>query len=953
MRRIAALVLLWLLGRDETAARLDRELCGTHPEKLNEEMHLHRQAVRSRHLRAALSQRVAAPARPASRDVGDIVVLEESDGVVGRRNPFNLDQQTLEFLPAAGATRYRFQVSAASYDRAAAAAGTRLAGMEDDDTRQVSLPFAFPFFSASYRQMFVNSDGNLTFTASDTSTSERSLGRVTAGPPRIAPLFRDLDPSLSTSGIRVLAEPERLVVSWVDVPEYAETGVGPLQTFQARLYPNGRIEFAWAGSSSQDAVVGISPGRLQGSSSVVSFSSGGAGEYSSTLVERFSGSVDLDTVVASQKFYETHEDAYDYLVFFNNLDIDAAPSAVAWETTVHSDRKGIGDTAVDVAGEYGSRGRLQAVINMGPLSQYPANPYALVPRRAFSRDTTMSVLAHEAGHLFLAFASIRDPADPRARPMLCSDRVHWSFAFNSDASLVSGNRIQDLGAEASPRFRTVATVEAYSALDQYLMGLRPPDDIPPTFLVTRSTVSASSCVPVPGVSFDGVRQDITVQDVIQAEGRRTPDHTVSQKRFRFAFVLVVGKDAEPPASQLAQLDDYRREFETFFRRSSSERAVAETSLRRVLKLSTFPAAGVLAGRTLAAAVSIERPLATPLEVALRTRSGAASVPASFRIGAGATRAAFTLRGERAGVDELTAEPADSRWETAVSSVQVSPGLSALRVVAVSGDRQIVSAGAPLTEPIVVRAVDDNNLPYPGLRILASVSAGGSVSPAAAVSDDNGVARFVWTPGPGPLNEFRAALEGAAAPATPTAVAIGKPYTEARAVVNAASYAPGISPGCLATIFGLNLVGGRVTLGGRAATVLYSGDRQINFVVPPELGPGDQDLVITTSAGASTPVRLSLRPFSPGIFGVIWRAGVIEIFATGLGAVRPSSYQGLFETVETPQVFVGGRPAEVTFSGLAPLYDGLYQVNARLPSEASPLSDRVVILIGGERSNEGR
>ena len=41
----------------------------------------------------------------------------------------------------------------------------------------------------------MNSDGNLTFGAAEFASSERSLGRLTAGPPRIAPLFDDLDPS--------------------------------------------------------------------------------------------------------------------------------------------------------------------------------------------------------------------------------------------------------------------------------------------------------------------------------------------------------------------------------------------------------------------------------------------------------------------------------------------------------------------------------------------------------------------------------------------------------------------------------------------------------------------------------------------------------------------------------------------------------------------------------------
>ena len=348
-------------------ARQEPQSCATHPEIGKERLYLHRQARRARV--------AAAAARPAAaRDIGQIAILEDTDGVVGRLNPFNLDQRTVAFTPAAAlAARYRFRTQEASYDAPAAQAGTRI-DLGDDDTKPVTLPFPFPFFGASQQRMFVNSDGNLTFTSGDNTSSERSLGRVTAGPPRIARLFRDLDPSMSPEGVRVLLEQGRVVVSWSKVPEYRDTGIGPLQTFQVRLYPDGRIEFAFDGVSTRDAVVGISPGRLQGSSSVVSFAGGSDVEYSSTVAERFSGDVEIDVVTAAQKFYETHEDAYDYLVFFNNLGIDAGGTAVAYEMTVRTGREGIGDKAVDVGSEYGSASRLQSVLNMGPLSQYPADP---------------------------------------------------------------------------------------------------------------------------------------------------------------------------------------------------------------------------------------------------------------------------------------------------------------------------------------------------------------------------------------------------------------------------------------------------------------------------------------------------------------------------------------------------------------------------------------------------
>ena len=54
---------------------------------------------------------------------------------------------------------------------------------------------------------------------------------------------------------------------------------------------------------------------------------------------------------------------------------------------------------------------------------------------------------------------------------------------------------------------------------------------------------------------------------------------------------------------------------------------------------------------------------------------------------------------------------------------------------------------------------------------------------------------------------------------------------------------------------------------------------------------------------------------------------------------------------TPTVTIGGVPASVSFSGLAPGYFGLYQVNAQVPANA-PTGNAVpvVLTIGGVSSN---
>jgi uncharacterized protein (TIGR03437 family) len=75
---------------------------------------------------------------------------------------------------------------------------------------------------------------------------------------------------------------------------------------------------------------------------------------------------------------------------------------------------------------------------------------------------------------------------------------------------------------------------------------------------------------------------------------------------------------------------------------------------------------------------------------------------------------------------------------------------------------------------------------------------------------------------------------------------------------------------------------------------------------------------------------------------------IEIYCTGLGPTYASGeYQ---RTVDTPTVFVGAAPAVVQYSGLAPGYVGLYQINARIPEGLASGMQPVMISLHQMRSN---
>src|SRR5207249_1165498 len=154
-----------------------------------------------------------------------------------------------------------------------------------------------------------------------------------------------------------------------------------------------------------------------------------------------------------------------------------------------------------------------------------------------------------------------------------------------------------------------------------------------------------------------------------------------------------------------------------------------------LRLSTFPAAGLLAGRSTMATVAIQKPATAPLPVALRTLNGAIAADASVTIPAGSTSASFNLSGLHAGVDELSAQPADPRYDAAVSRIQVlsGPDDTQLALVASDGPR------------VTLRVGDVNNLPYPGVL----VGAANAWFVSSAISDSGG--RVSFDSGGGPLS----------------------------------------------------------------------------------------------------------------------------------------------------------------------------------------------------------
>jgi uncharacterized protein (TIGR03437 family) len=237
---------------------------------------------------------------------------------------------------------------------------------------------------------------------------------------------------------------------------------------------------------------------------------------------------------------------------------------------------------------------------------------------------------------------------------------------------------------------------------------------------------------------------------------------------------------------------------------------------------------------------------------------------------------------------------------------------------------------------------------------------------------------------------------------PACVFAAQPSIVSGGVVNAASYAPVITPGAWISIFGSNFAsaswtvgtadivngtlpttfgGVSVTINGKPAFVDYVSPAQINVQAPTDTTTGPVQVTVTNAGGTATAtaVSSSIMPalFTLGAYAAVVRPGdatiingtgaaasgyttaisaqpgdVLEIFANGLGATAPSVepgtvFTGSYPTASSPTVTIGGTAAPVSYAGLVGA--GLYQINITVPSTLAIGTYPVVITQNGVSS----
>jgi uncharacterized protein (TIGR03437 family) len=310
-------------------------------------------------------------------------------------------------------------------------------------------------------------------------------------------------------------------------------------------------------------------------------------------------------------------------------------------------------------------------------------------------------------------------------------------------------------------------------------------------------------------------------------------------------------------------------------------------------------------------------------------------------------------------------------------------------------------------PLAIRVIDQNGAPVENAGVnWTPTIGGGSVVPGgdntSTTTDVNGIAFATVTLGSTVgAQEFTATVAGLTVPFDGNGRI--QPAINPGGVVDAASFTAGraVAPGSIISVFGTGLgdaIGSALTIPlpygivTSSASVAFSFDvptanisvpgrfyyaspGQLNVQVPWELAGQTSAIVkVIVNFTYSAEYTLALATYSPGFFAnsvngqliaaaltstnqvvgasnPVSRGGTVELFMNGLGPVQTPPASGADvttadSTTAVPTITIGGQAATVSYSGLAPYFVGLYQVNAVVPSGIGTGLQPMTCSIGG-------
>lgn len=398
-------------------------------------------------------------------------------------------------------------------------------------------------------------------------------------------------------------------------------------------------------------------------------------------------------------------------------------------------------------------------------------------------------------------------------------------------------------------------------------------------------------------------------------------------------------------------------------------------------------------------------LTNPLVVQVNDTAGTAlaGIPVTWTVASGSATLINTVSttngsgqastgvqlGATSGPVTITATAAS---QTATFTATINTVITTGAIQAVSGSGQTAPINTVFAQPVVVKVLDNNNNPEPGVTVSFAVTSGpASLGAATATTAADGTASVGVSAG-SPAGPIVVTASVGSLSTTFTLTSLNPGPTNL-SFVNGASFAsrgtaPGtVSPGEVLTILGnglapqvagvvaaANIVGPlptalagvQVTFNNIPAPIYsvsnVSDKEQVNVQVPFELQPGQPATVVVTVNGSSTTLNnVPVAALDPGIFsftgsdgkqyGVVVRSDgsyvtptnpahagdTLTAYVTGIGQATPAAKTGYTgtsgETAALPVIIgINNAGVPVTGTSYAPGLVGIFTVDFQVPAK---------------------
>lgn len=206
-----------------------------------------------------------------------VVPVTISNLVFNPADLFDLQGRTVRFTPFADGSSYHVRTLGASRPISCnqTLEDQTAIGPWYSKAWSISLPFTFPFGGKSWTNIYINTDGNISFDQPESqyvtqrdpwadggmcSVAAAIDSRSVAGFEKMIAVFWGPYQGAPSNSISIDLQPDCLAITWnVTRAPWGQAVLGP-NTFQARLFPSGEIEMTYPHVVERDGIVGVFPG---------------------------------------------------------------------------------------------------------------------------------------------------------------------------------------------------------------------------------------------------------------------------------------------------------------------------------------------------------------------------------------------------------------------------------------------------------------------------------------------------------------------------------------------------------------------------------------------------------------------------------------------------------------------------------------------------------------------